>query len=56
MKQQTIPIGTLVDMYKRGEMRLSEIQRHCVWWATRVRDLMDSEIASLQHRAFRGEL
>lgn len=42
MQQQNIPIGTLVDMYKRGEMRLPEIQRHYVWRATRVRDLMDS--------------
>src|SRR5262245_5626581 len=29
-------------MYKRGEMRLPEIQRHYVWKATRVRDLLDS--------------
>ena len=42
MQQQNIPIGTLVDMYKRGEMRLPEIQRHYVWQATRVRDLLDS--------------
>jgi hypothetical protein len=42
MQQQNIPIGTLVDMYKRGEMRLPEIQRHYVWKATRVRDLLDS--------------
>ncbi len=42
MQQQNIPIGTLVDMYKRGEMRLPEIQRHYVWRATRVRDLLDS--------------
>jgi len=42
MQQQNIPIGTLVDMYKRGEMRLPEIQRHYVWRATRVRDLFDS--------------
>src|SRR5215510_7781284 len=42
MKQQNIPIATLVDMYKRGEMRLPEIQRHYVWKATRVRDLLDS--------------
>jgi hypothetical protein len=42
MQQQNIPIGTLVDMYKRGELRLPEIQRHYVWRATRVRDLMDS--------------
>jgi hypothetical protein len=31
MQQQNIPIGTLVDMYKRGELRLPEIQRHYVW-------------------------
>lgn len=42
MQQQNIPIATLVDMYKRGEMRLPEIQRHYVWRATRVRDLLDS--------------
>src|SRR5215510_695084 len=42
MQQQNIPIGTLVDMYKRGELRLPEIQRHYVWRATRVRDLFDS--------------
>ena len=42
MQQQNIPIGTLVDMYKRGEMHLPEIQRHYVWRATRVRDLLDS--------------
>ncbi len=42
MQQQNIPIGTLVDMYTRGELRLPEIQRHYVWKATRVRDLLDS--------------
>jgi len=42
VQQQNIPIGTLVDMYKRGELRLPEIQRHYVWRATRVRDLLDS--------------
>lgn len=42
MQQQNIPIATLVDMYKRGELRLPEIQRHYVWRATRVRDLFDS--------------
>lgn len=42
MQQQNIPIGTLVDMYKRGELRLPEIQRHYVWRGTRVRDLLDS--------------
>ena len=42
MQQQNISINTLVDMYKRGELRLPEIQRHYVWRATRVRDLLDS--------------
>lgn len=42
MQQQNIPISTLVDMYKRGELRLPEIQRHYVWRSTRVRDLLDS--------------
>ena len=42
MQQQNIPIRTLVDMYKRGELRLPEIQRHYVWRSTRVRDLLDS--------------
>lgn len=42
MQQQNVSISTLVDMYKRGELRLPEIQRHYVWRATRVRDLLDS--------------
>src|SRR5574344_54996 len=42
MQQQNTPIGTLVDMYKRGELRLPEIQRQYVWQSTRVRDLFDS--------------
>jgi hypothetical protein len=42
MLQQNIPIGSLVDMYRRGDLRLPEIQRHYVWRATRVRDLLDS--------------
>lgn len=42
MQQQNIPISTLVDMYERGELRLPEIQRHYVWRAPRVRDLLDS--------------
>ena len=42
MQQQDTPIGTLVDMYKRGELRLPDIQRHYVWRATRVLDLLDS--------------
>lgn len=42
MQQQNTPISTLIDMYKRGELRLPEIQRQYVWRATRVRDLLDS--------------
>jgi hypothetical protein len=42
MQQQSIPIRSLVDMYKSGALRLPEIQRHYVWRATRVRDLLDS--------------
>lgn len=42
MQQVNIPIDSLVDMFKRGELRLPEIQRQFVWRATRVRDLMDS--------------
>ncbi len=47
MQQQNIPIGTLVDMYKRGELRLPEIQRHYVWQATRVRDLLTRFIVAI---------
>lgn len=36
MQHQNVSIATLVDMYKRGELRLPEIQRHYVWHATRV--------------------
>ena len=42
MHQQNIPIGTLVDNYNCGALRSPEIQRHYVWRATRVRDLLDS--------------
>lgn len=35
-------IGHLVDMVRRGELRLPEMQRRYVWTATRVRDLLDS--------------
>jgi hypothetical protein len=42
MQQQNIPISTLIDMYKRRELQLPEIQRQYVWRATRVRDLLDS--------------
>lgn len=42
MQKSDYTISSLVDMYKRGELRLPEIQRHYVWRATRVRDLFDS--------------
>lgn len=42
IQQQNMPISSLVDKYESGELRLPEIQRHYVWRATRVRDLMDS--------------
>jgi uncharacterized protein with ParB-like and HNH nuclease domain len=42
MQLQNFSIGTLVDMYKHGRMRLPEIQRCCVWSTTRARDLLDS--------------
>ena len=35
-------VGHVVDMVKRGELRLPEMQRRYVWTATRVRDLLDS--------------
>jgi hypothetical protein len=35
-------VRELVDMVKRGELRLPEMQRRYVWTAGRVRDLMDS--------------
>lgn len=42
MQQQSISIGTLVEQFKKGELRLPEIQRQYVWKAPRVRDLLDS--------------
>ena len=50
MQQQNTSIATLVDWYKRGELRLPEIQRHYVWRATRVRDLLDSLYRGLSER------
>jgi hypothetical protein len=40
--KQDITVRELVDMVKRGELRLPELQRQFVWTATRVRDLLDS--------------
>jgi hypothetical protein len=42
MKQQNIPVSSLVDMIERGELQLPEMQRRYVWRAPRVRDLLDS--------------
>ena len=42
MKKQDISVGSLIDMIQRGELQLPEIQRHYVWRAPRVRDLLDS--------------
>src|SRR5260370_24613107 len=42
MAKQDISVRELVDMVKRGELRLPELQRQFVWTATRVRDLLDS--------------
>jgi len=42
MQQQNTSIAALVDMYKRGELRLPAIQRHDVWRATPVGDPLDS--------------
>lgn len=42
MPQINISIEDLVSMIDRGELRLPEMQRHYVWRAPRVRDLLDS--------------
>lgn len=42
MAQVNLSVKELVDMQRRGELRLPEIQRRYVWRATRVRDLLDS--------------
>jgi len=42
MAKQDISVRELVDMVRRGELRLPELQRQYVWTATRVRDLLDS--------------
>jgi uncharacterized protein with ParB-like and HNH nuclease domain len=44
-------VRELVDMVKRGELRLPEMQRRYVWTAGRVRDLLDS-----LYRAYHREL
>jgi hypothetical protein len=42
MNKQDVSVGILVDMYKRQELQLPELQRRYVWRASRVRDLLDS--------------
>jgi len=42
MAKAEATVQELVSMIERGELRLPEMQRHYVWRATRVRDLMDS--------------
>jgi hypothetical protein len=42
MKQQNIPVKSLIDMIERDELQLPEMQRRYVWRAPRVRDLLDS--------------
>src|SRR5713226_7455559 len=42
MAKQDISVRELIDMVKRGDLRLPELQRQYVWTASRVRDLLDS--------------
>ena len=35
-------VGELIDMIKRKEIELPEMQRRYVWKSTKVRDLLDS--------------
>lgn len=42
MNKQDVSVENLVDMYKRQELQLPELQRRYVWRASRVRDLLDS--------------
>ncbi len=42
MGKQEYSVQELVDMYRRQELQLPELQRQYVWRATRVRDLLDS--------------
>ncbi|MCL2726173.1 MAG: DUF262 domain-containing protein [Polyangiaceae bacterium] len=42
MAKAEASVSELVEMIKRGELRLPEMQRQYVWRSTRVRDLMDS--------------
>ena len=42
MGKQEYTVHELVDMYRRKELQLPELQRRYVWKSTRVRDLLDS--------------
>jgi uncharacterized protein with ParB-like and HNH nuclease domain len=42
MAKQDISVRELVDLIKRNELRLPELQRRYVWTGERVRDLLDS--------------
>jgi hypothetical protein len=42
MAKQEYSVRELVDMFRRSELQLPELQRQYVWRATRVRDLLDS--------------
>lgn len=42
MAKAEATVDELVGMIERGELRLPEMQRHYVWKAPRVRDLLDS--------------
>lgn len=52
MQQLNIPIGTLVDMYKRGELRLPEIQRHIMRRAEHPCGLSDTAFSSYPNQHF----
>src|SRR5437867_2698536 len=42
MAKAEASVEELIDMIRRGELRLPEMQRRYVWRSTRVRDLLDS--------------
>lgn len=42
MAKSEATVEELVDMIRRGELRMPEMQRRYVWRSTRVRDLLDS--------------
>ena len=42
MAKTDTTVKELVELVKKGELRLPEMQRRYVWTSTRVRDLLDS--------------